>query len=516
MTSSASGDATERMRLQPTVNIGLCGHVSHGKTSFIKWVTGEHTSRGDSRAVKNNITVQVGYSNAKIYRCRNCEPPACYAGCEGSCKAVPPCPTCAEKQNNMSLVAHVSFVDCPGHQALMRNMISGSAVMDGVFLVIAVNDPCPMAQTAEHLIAADICGIERFVVLQNKVDLLLMKDGNDPSTDEGRKESRAELHENRKAIEEFIAGTSAENAPIVPASFSPARPLNVDVVLQYIATKFSQSELAQPCYRPFSLVMHCVRSFNINKPGTEVFVEKAGAKRESTLKGGVIGGTIMNGTLRVGEDIEIRPGLIRQDAKSGKLTATPLRTRVVGLMTGTTRLEEASRGGLIAVATTLDPTLTRSDRMVGMCIGRVGELPESTQTLVVTVKLLKWALGMAPEEEKDEEKKKEENDDDDGDGGEEEEKGQGEEEEQEEKKKKKGNCLKREKVVPVQKGEVLQISVGSGSEKAKVVEQKDVKNVFRLQLAKPVCAIPGQKMTLSRSIDGAFRIIGQAQLFQQK
>lgn len=434
--------------------------VTHN-SSMVRCITGEQTARLDSRCTKNNITVQVGYSNAKIYRCDDCMPPECYASCEGSCKEIPRCKSCGFACDNMTLVSHVSFVDAPGHHALMRNMISGSAVMDGAILVVAANEACPQPQTAEHLVASDITGIERYILVQNKVDLLVMQHSNEGAQNE--------LETHHRQMQAFVEGTSAENAPIVPASFSPATPCNVDVLLQYIATKFKQTPEPAEYYRPYPLIMHCVRSFDINKPGTEV----------EQLKGGVIGGTIMNGTLKIGDEIEIRPGLITLDEKTGQMVARPLRTRVVGLMTGKTRLKEASRGGLIAVATTLDPTLTRADRMVGMCVGHYDQLPETGIVWTVHVRLLRYALGMAAEID--------------------------------EKGKKLSKDQRKTRVKSVEKNEILQIAVGSGSEKCKVLKKVD-KNVYKVKMAKPVCPIPGQPMTLSRSIKGAFRIIGQAQL----
>lgn len=377
----------------------------------------------------------------------------------------------------MVLVQHLSFVDSPGHECLMRNMISGSSVMDGALVVIAANATVPGPQTAEHLVAADIIGIKRYIILQNKVDLLMLGEDSPQSM------VSEHLHQHHAAITQFIDGTSAEGAPIIPTSLSPAANVNVDVLLQYLATYFPAHPEPALFYKPFPLLMHCIRSFDINKPGTEV----------EQLRGGVIGGTIMTGTLRIGDEIEIMPGLVQKDRETGKITQMPLRTRVISLFTGKTKLKEAMRGGLIGVGTLLDPTLTRSDRMVGMCIGRVNTLPKGRQKFTVKIRLLKFALGMAPEDDKGRQTKQ---------------------------KRQFGvlggsqvnDTLTQERVKPLKVGEVLQMAIGAGSQKATIIEKLS-KHVFQVETRTPACVLDNQPMTISRLVRGSFRIVGQAHLF---
>ena len=70
-----------------------------------------------------------------------------------------------------SLVRHVSFVDCPGHDILMATMLNGAAVMDAALLLIAANETCPQPQTSEHLAAIEIMKLKHILILQNKIDL---------------------------------------------------------------------------------------------------------------------------------------------------------------------------------------------------------------------------------------------------------------------------------------------------------------------------------------------------------
>lgn len=66
----------------------------------------------------------------------------------------------------MTLIRHVSFVDCPGHDILMATMLNGAAVMDAALLLIAGNEPCPQPQTKEHLAAVEIMRLKHIIVLQ--------------------------------------------------------------------------------------------------------------------------------------------------------------------------------------------------------------------------------------------------------------------------------------------------------------------------------------------------------------
>lgn len=108
-----------------------------------------------------------------------------------------------------------------------------------------------------------------------------------------------------------------------------------------------------------------IRSFDVNKPGAEV----------DELKGGVAGGSILTGTLRLGQEIEIRPGIVSKDDQ-GKHKCRPIFSRIVSLHAESNQLQFAVPGGLIGVGTRIDPTLCRADRLVGQVLGAVGKLPD--------------------------------------------------------------------------------------------------------------------------------------------
>src|SRR5699024_797891 len=126
-----------------------------------------------------------------------------------------------------------------------------------------------------------------------------------------------------------------------------------------------------------------IRSFDVNKPGSEV----------EDIKGGVAGGSILKSVLTVGMEIEVRPGIIDKD-ENGKMRRYPIRSRIVSLYADQNDLQYAVPGGLIGVGTKIDPMLTRGDRMVGHVLGAVGTLPEMYVELEITCHLLRRLLGV--------------------------------------------------------------------------------------------------------------------------
>ena len=182
----------------------------------------------------------MGYANAKIYRCDNplCPAPGCFKATGSKPHGEMKCqrPGCG---GIMRLIRHVSFVDCPGHEVLMSTMLSGAAVMDSALMLIAADQPCPQAQTKEHLSAIQRMQVKDVIVVQNKIDLV--------------KESETLVHSQQIAA--FIQGTAASHFPVIPASAQLG--LNVDYVIQYLATHVCSSLLLL-----LSLIIICfTRSF---------------------------------------------------------------------------------------------------------------------------------------------------------------------------------------------------------------------------------------------------------------
>jgi translation initiation factor 2 subunit 3 len=359
--SKLSPLSPEIISRQATINIGTIGHVAHGKSTVVKAISGVQTVRFKNE-LERNITIKLGYANAKIYKCDNeeCPRPTCYRSYKSEKEVNPPC----EREGcsgTYRLLRHVSFVDCPGHDILMSTMLSGAAVMDAALLLIAGNESCPQPQTSEHLAAIEIMKLNHIIILQNKVDLM-------------REDGAAQHYE---SILKFIRGTVADGSPIIP--ISAQLKFNIDAVNEYLVTKIPVP------IRDFSAKpnMMVIRSFDVNKPGAEI----------DELKGGVAGGSILTGVLKLGDEIEIRPGIVSKD-NTGKIQCTPIFSRVVSLFAEHNDLKFAVPGGLIGVGTHVDPTLCRADRLVGFVLGLRGHLPNIYTELEVNYFLLRRLLGV--------------------------------------------------------------------------------------------------------------------------
>ncbi len=398
---------------QPCVNIGTAGHVDHGKTTLIQAFTGVWTSV-HSQELRRGITIRVGYSDAAFYKCKECEPPVGYS-------TTPKCPNC-KKESELSRV--VSFVDSPGHESLMANMLSGSALMDGAMLVIAANEKVPKPQTKEHLLALETLKIKQIVLVQNKIDLISYK----------------EAMSNHNEITKFVKGTNAAKSPIIPVSAQSG--LNIDALIGAIEETIETPQRDESK----NAVMHVLRSFDVNKPGAKI----------KDIKGGVIGGSLTQGSLKVGEQIEIKPGVINEKKKSYE----PISTEIVSLGTGAGLVDSVKPGGLVAIGTKLDPSMTRSDSFIGSIIGKPGTLPENSLEAKIQVSLFDLAVGITDDV----------------------------------------------KVLPIQVGESLRVNVGTAPVLSKVTKVKS--ETIDIQFRRPVCLFEGSNIAISRRIADRWRLIG--------
>jgi translation initiation factor 2 subunit 3 len=398
---------------QPSVNIGTSGHVDHGKTTLVEAITGVWTS-AHSEELRRGITIKIGYADAAFYKCPACPPPVCYS-------TQPQCINCGGKSE---LLRVVSFVDSPGHESLMANMLSGAALMDGAILVMAANEKVPQPQTREHLLALSVLGIQQIVLVQNKADLAQYEEALD----------------NYKQIKEFVGGSIAEKAPIIPVSAQ--HKLNIDVLIEAIEKTIKTPKRiknAEP-------IMHVLRSFDVNKPGTPI----------NQVKGGIIGGALVQGQLNVSDEIEIRPGVL--DEKKGKYE--PISSEVSTLGTGAGLVKSVRPGGLVAIGTKLDPTFTKSDSLIGSVIGKPGTLPNDVEDITIEVVLFDTAVGTA----------------------------------------------EMVKVEPLRAKEPIRINIGTAAASGYVTNVRDSK--VEVKLKKPVCLMPKSRVAISRRIAERWRLIG--------
>ncbi len=397
----------------PEVNIGMVGHVDHGKTTLVAALSGVWTDR-HSEEFKRGISIRLGYADTTFRKCPKCEPPKAYTVEK----------ICPIHGIETEILRTVSFVDSPGHETLMATMLSGAAIMDGAVLVIAANEKCPRPQTKEHLMALEIIGVDKIVIAQNKIDIV----------------PKERVIENYKEIKEFVKGTIAENAPIIP--ISAQQKVNIDALIEAIEEIIPTPErdLDSPP------LMHIARSFDVNKPGTP----------PEKLIGGVVGGSLSRGRLKVGDEIEIRPGL--KDEKSQKWNS--IQSEVVGIMASGKNVKEATPGGLIGVSTKLDPYLTKSDALVGNVLGYPDSLPDVLFEFTMDVQLLERVVGTEEE-------------------------------------------LKVEKI---KMNEPLMLSIGTNITLGVVTSARD--DVVEVKLRRPVCAEKGWRVAISRRVGSRWRLIG--------
>jgi len=330
---------------QPEVNIGLVGHVDHGKTTLVQALSGQWTDQ-HSEELKRGISIRLGYADATFRECPGLDAPERYT-------VEPECPDGSESEP----LRTVSFVDAPGHETLMATMLSGASIMDGAVLVISASEAVPQAQTEEHLMALDIIGIENIVIAQNKIDLV----------------DRETARERYEEILSFVSGTVAEGAPIVPVSAQQG--VNIDLLIQTI-----EEEIPTPERDPDAdAELFVARSFDINRPGTGW----------DSLTGGVVGGTLAAGKLRTGDALEVRPGR-ESDEDAGW---QPVETEIRSLQAGGHSVEEVSPGGLLGVGTGLDPSVTKGDALAGQIAGPPGTLPPVHDAFTMAVTLLDRIVG---------------------------------------------------------------------------------------------------------------------------
>jgi translation initiation factor 2 subunit 3 len=398
--------------IQPAINIGMIGHVDHGKTTLLEMLSGKWADT-HSEEIKRGITIRLGYADAVLRKCNKC-------------KIFTVKKECSKCKSETTVLRKVSFVDAPGHESLMATMLSGATIMDGALLLVAANEECPQPQTREHLMALEIIGIKNIIIVQNKIDLV----------------SEEAAIKNYEQIKKFIKGTPYENCPIIP--ISAQHNVGISDLIVAIEKEFPTPERDHK-KEPIMLV---ARSFDINKPGIKA----------DDIIGGVLGGSLKQGVLNAGDEIEIKPGydVVEKNQRIWK----PLKTKITDIKTGGSSVKEALPGGSIGVMTSLDPTIVKSDKLTGSLVSLSGKLPSIWSDLNLEVTLLKRVVGLKEDLE----------------------------------------------VVPVKMNEALMLNVNSASTVGVVVKLK--KNVVTCKLKLPVCAALGSRVTISRMIANRFRLIG--------
>ncbi len=397
---------------QAEINIGTIGHVDHGKSTLVKALTGTFPDT-HSEELKRGITIRLGYADTDTHYC-----PKCTGANKWSTEAT--CPKCSAETK---VSRRISFVDAPGHEVLMATLLTGAAIFDGAILVIAANEHCPQAQTREHLAAMDAVGIQNIIIVQNKIELV---------TEEQALKSFDD-------IVKFVKGTVAEGAPIIP--MSAIHGVNLDLLIETIENVIKtpkRDEKVEPR-------MFVARSFEVNKPGTI----------PEDLLGGVLGGSIICGLLKEGDDIEIRPGI-----RSGRKVES-IKTKIVSIHAGTLgKVKEAKPGGLMSIGTDIDPAITKADSLVGNIIGKPGNLPPVIENIELAINLMDFVVGLD----------------------------------------------EKTKVKNLAVGEQLMLNVWTAITLGQISHLKGKK--ITVKLNRLVCAEKGTRVAISRRLEGRFRLIG--------
>ncbi len=382
------------------INIGVVGHIDHGKTTILSRLTGKFADT-HSEELKRGITIKLGYADITISKDENG----------------------FNQEGKGEKIRYVSFIDAPGHEMLMATMLSGATIIDAAILVIAANEGIK-PQTKEHLMALQAKKIKNIIIAQNKIDLI----------------PKEEAIKNHQEIKKFTKGTIAENAPIIP--ISAQQNINIDKLLQAITeVPIPKKDKTKD---PIFLI---ARSFDINKPGTKI--EK--------LHGGVLGGILKQGTLKVGDQIEIKPGLSIK--KNNQYTYEPLKTKILSLHKGQDSVEEVYPGASISIETELDPFMTKTDSLTGSIASTDGTLPEISTNIKIKSELFKKAFG-----------------------------------------------TDEESISPLKTKEILMLSVNTTITVGTV--EKISGNTIQMSLNIPIIAIGGENVSIARNINGHWRLIG--------
>jgi translation initiation factor 2 subunit 3 len=390
-TTSTDSIPSEDAESIEMLNIGMVGHIDHGKTTLLSKLTGKFADT-HSEELKRGITIKLGYAD-----------------------------TILQKANKKR---YLSFIDCPGHEMLMATMLSGSALIDAAILLVAANEGIK-PQTKEHLVALQAKKINNIIIVQNKIDLV----------------TKEQALESYKTIKEFVKGTIAENAPIIPVSAQ--QNINIDKLKDILLElPIPKRDLES---KPEFLI---ARSFDINRPGTEL----------SKLHGGVLGGILKKGVLKVGDEIEIKPGIIEKQANQNFYK--PIKTKIVSIFRGTMPLKTATPGGSLAIETELDNILTKADSLSGSIASTPNTLPEITDKIKLRYELFKEVLG----------------------------------------------TTEKTKIEDIKLSEMIMLSINTSTTVGRVTKIKNNEVEFFLKI--PVIPIKGDSSCLARNINNHWRLIG--------
>ncbi|MEX0932952.1 MAG: translation initiation factor IF-2 subunit gamma [Candidatus Pacearchaeota archaeon] len=397
----------------PELNVGIIGHIDHGKTTLLSKLSGKFTDT-HSEELKRGITIKLGYADMTIY------------DCEGSFsnKEI--------KDKSCKPLRYVSFIDAPGHEMLMATMLSGAAIIDAAILVIAANEGIK-PQTREHFMVLQAKNLKNIIIVQNKIDLV----------------SKERAFESYNEIRDFVKGTIAENSPIIP--ISTLQEINLEKIIEELAkVEIPKRDLDS---EPIFLI---ARSFDINKPGTKI----------NSLKGGVLGGVLKKGKLKVGDEVEIKPGLVLEAGKGSEVKYKTIKTKILSLYRGKESMKEVGPGASISIETSLDPFLTKTDSLTSCLLSKEGNLPKITYSTKLKYNLFDKVLGNVDAEE----------------------------------------------INPILMNEMLMLNVNTTITVGTIEKIDKEKKEVELKLNIPVIALKKENVGIARNFNGHWRLIGWGEI----
>jgi selenocysteine-specific elongation factor len=258
--------------------IGTAGHVDHGKSTLVEALTGRDPDRW-AEEKRRGLTIDLGFAWTTL------EP-----------------------------AGEVSFVDVPGHERFLKNMLAGIEAIDVALFVVAADEGW-MPQSEEHLAVLHLLGIDSGVIALTKIDIV------DPDL--------AGIVE--MEVAERLKGTTLETAPIIPVSAKTGE--GIDRLRGELAARVSA--LRHQGDRPRLWVD---RAFSVRGAGT------------------VVTGTLTDGPMRVGEELELLPG--------------QKQARIRGMQSHEQEIEAAEPGRRLALNLT---GIDRSEAPRGTMLGRPGQ-----------------------------------------------------------------------------------------------------------------------------------------------
>ena len=271
--------------------VATAGHVDHGKSSLVVRLTGIDPDRWEEEK-RRGLTIDLGFAWATLPSGRE-----------------------------------VGFVDVPGHERFLRNMLAGVGPVRLILFVVAADEGWK-PQSEEHLEIVDVLGAEAGVVALTKSDLV----------------DRARLADRTEEIEGRLAGTALEGAPVVPCSSTTGH--RIDDLAAAIDAMVAAAPTPEDRGRPR---IDIDRSFTIRGAGT------------------VVTGTLTGGTLAVGDEVVLHPDGVTARIRSLQTHRRPVEvaepvSRVAANLAATSR-EEVVRGDVLARPGQWRPTSTLEVRL---------------------------------------------------------------------------------------------------------------------------------------------------------